>query len=416
VTEIPTDTAPQTPTQAQAELGLFAPLYPLPRLELTHGRGSWVFDADEREYLDFTSGIAVNALGHAPRGLAQHVNRQMRRLVHCSNYFANRPAIELAQLLTEATGYPRVFFCNSGSEGVEAALKFARFRANLKGMPGQEVVAFQGGFHGRTAFALSATWKAAYREPFEPLVDGIRFAPFNDREAVEKIPWDQVAAVLVEPVQGENGAVPATAEFLHALRDRAAASGAALILDEVQCGLGRCGSFLASEPYGVRADFVVLSKALAGGLPMGAVLMSQEAGQALAPGLHGCTFGGGPVVASAGGFVVRRLLEPGFLDRVRQRGEELESALAMLVERRASLMESRGLGLLRAVELSAKAGTRAEDLLAACRRHGLLLVPSGAEAVRFLPPLTVSTLEIHMAIERFEAALLEAESMGGKEA
>ncbi|MBI5709411.1 MAG: aspartate aminotransferase family protein [Candidatus Eisenbacteria bacterium] len=437
-------TAPAQPVAlAEEELALFAPVYPLPRLEIASGRGAFVRDADGREYLDFVSGIAVNALGHAPAGIARAVARQLRTLAHCSNLFANRPALELARALAQATGYERVFFCNSGTEAVEAALKFARARARARGTaaapadasragsggrdapgvtlqsgsearpaPGRDVLAFRGGFHGRTAFALSATWTPAYREPFEPLVPGVRFADFNRVDQLDAVLDEGVAAVIVEPVQGEGGVIPATREFLQALRARTAALGAALVFDEVQCGMGRCGRLLASEEHGVRADYVVLSKALGGGLPLGAVLMTAEAAQALQPGMHGCTFGGGPVAATAGAYVLARVRKPGFLARVRRQGRTLGAGLERLVARHASLAEARGVGLLRAVEIAAPAPWDPPALVAAARAHGLLLARGGERAVRLLPPLTVTGEEIALALERLERAIAELEAGG----
>jgi predicted acetylornithine/succinylornithine family transaminase len=398
------------PALALGELHLFAPTYPMPRIEMLRGIGTRVWDVAGREYLDFASGIAVNALGHAPRGLARAVARQMRDLVHVSNLFANAPARDLARRLTAATGHARVFFCNSGTEGVEAALKFARAHARAHGRPGRDVVAFHGGFHGRSAFALSATHNPHYREPFEPLVPGVRFAPFNDMAALDTVLDTDVCAVIVEPVQGEGGAIPASRDFLLALRARTAALGALLVFDEVQCGMGRCGRLFAAEHYGVTPDVTVLSKALGGGLPLAAVLVSEEVAGALAPGMHGCTFGGGPVAATAGAFVLSRIDRPGFLARVRRRGRELEAALARLVARHASLSEARGLGLLRAVEVAAGAPYGPADLVASARARGLLLVRGGERAVRLLPPLTVSSSEIVTAVERLEAAVTELES------
>ncbi len=397
---------------AEEELALFAPVYPLPRLEIASGSGAFVRDAAGREYLDFVSGIAVNALGHAPAGIARAVARQLRTLGHCSNLFANLPALELARALVQATGYERVFFCNSGTEAVEAALKFARARARARGSNARDVLAFRGGFHGRTAFALSATWTPAYREPFEPLMPGVRFADFNRVDQLDAVLDEGVAAVIVEPVQGEGGVIPATREFLQALRARTAALGAALVHDEVQCGMGRCGRLLASEDYGVRADYVVLSKALGGGLPLGAVLMTAEAAQALQSGMHGCTFGGGPVAATAGAYVLERVRKPGFLARVRRLGRALGAGLERLVARHASLAEARGAGLLRAVEIAAEAPYDPPALVAAARAHGLLLARGGERAVRLLPPLTVTNEEIALALERLERAIAELEAGG----
>lgn len=393
------------PELATQEVGLFAPVYHFPRLELVAGRGARVTDAQGREYLDFVSGIAVNALGHAPAGLAGAVARQMRQLSHCSNLFANQPAITLARTLCEATGFERVFLCNSGTEAVETALKFARARAGARGTPGRDIVAFRGGFHGRTGFAVSATWTPSYREPFEPLIPGVRFADFNDLAGLDAAIDANVAAVIVEPVQGEGGAVAGQHKFLQALRQRTSAVGAALVFDEVQCGMGRCGQLLAAQHYGVKADLVVLSKALGGGFPLAAVLMTAEVAEALKPGMHGCTFGGSPAAATAGNWMLARINRPGFLARVRKRGRELETGLVSLTKRHASLGEVRGLGLLRGVEIKADAPFDPAWLVKAAMSHGLLIVRGGERAVRLLPPLTVTPAEITEALERLDAAL-----------
>src|SRR4249920_1555773 len=237
---VPAGTAHATPSEALAreETAYLAPLYPLPRLEIVSGRGARVTAADGREYLDFVSGIAVNALGHAPPGLPRAIAAQMRSLGHVSNLFANRPAMAFAKRLCALTGYERVFLCNSGTEAIESALKFARAHAWARGREGRDLLAFRGGFHGRTAFALAATWTPSYREPFEPLVPGVRFADFNRLEGLDDVLDRGVAAVIVEPVQGEGGAIPADPDFLRALRARCDALGAALVLDEIQSGMG----------------------------------------------------------------------------------------------------------------------------------------------------------------------------------
>lgn len=391
---------------ALGESALLAPLYPLPRLELVAGRGARVTAADGREYLDFVSGIAVNALGHAPPGLARAVARQMRTLGHVSNVFANRPAIALAEALLAATGYDRVFFCNSGTEAMDAALKFARAHAGAGGREGRDLLAFRGGFHGRTGFALSATWTPKYRAPFEPLVPGVRFADFNDVAGLAAALDPAVCAVVVEPVQGEGGAVAATPAFLAALRERTRALGIPLIFDEIQCGLGRCGHLLAASHYGVAADVTVLSKALGGGIPLAAVLMRAPLAASLEPGMHGCTFGGNPVAAAAGLWMLSRLARPGFLARVRRRARELERLLGRLAAAHpAAIAAVPGLGLLRAVELRADAGFDPPALIAAARHEGLLLVRGGERAVRLLPPLDVTSHDLHDAARRLDRAL-----------
>ena len=411
-TETPPE-PPAPPAFASEELGLLAPVYPLPRLALVSGRGARVTDTQGREYLDFVSGIAVNAFGHAPSGLAGAVSRQMKKLGHCSNLFANEPAITLARDLCKATGYARAFFCNSGAEGIEAALKFARARAAAKGMPGRDIVAFRGGFHGRTGFAVSATWTPSYREPFEPLIPGVRFADFNDVAGLDAAIDSQVAAVVIEPVQGEGGAVAAQHKFLQAVRQRSTAVGATLILDEVQCGMGRCGQLLASQHYGIQGDVAVLSKALGGGFPLAAVLMTAEVAEALKPGMHGCTFGGSPVAATAGNWILSRINRPGYLARVRKRGKELGAGLEALAKKHTSLGEVRGLGLLRGIEIQPDAPFDPAALVKAAMTRGLLLVRGGERAVRLLPPLTVTPAEIQEALERLDAALADLASTKG---
>jgi predicted acetylornithine/succinylornithine family transaminase len=400
----------EAPALAHDEVGLLAPLYPLPRLELTEGHGARVRDAGGREYLDFTSGIAVNAFGHAPKGLAEVLSAQLARLGHCSNLFAHEPGLSLARELTEATGYARVFFCNSGTEGIDAALKFARARARAKGQPGAPaaggsgILAFHGGFHGRTGFALSATYNPSYREPFEPLIPGVRFAPYNDASALDAVLDADICAVVVECVQGESGAVPATRDFLQALRARCTALGAALVIDEVQTGMGRTGRLLAQEHHGIRGDIVVMSKALGAGLPIAAVLMTEDVAAALAPGMHGCTFGGNPLCAAAARWSLAQVRRPAFLERVRRAGRKLAAGLVALAAKHKSVREVRGLGLLTAIDLAPDTIEPAA-LVVAARDAGLLLVRGGERAVRVLPPLTVSDAELDQGLERLDAAL-----------
>jgi len=397
---------------AHDEVGLFAPLYPLTRIELVEGRGARVRDAGGKEYVDFTSGIAVNAFGHAPHGLAETVAAQMARLGHCSNLYANTPAIALASELVDATGYDRVFFCNSGTEGLDAALKFGRARGKALGLPGRGILAFEGGFHGRTGFALSATYNPSYREPFEPLIPGVRFAPYNDVTALNAVLDRDVCAVVVECVQGESGAVPGTRDFLQALRARTTALGAALIIDEVQTGMGRTGRLLAQEHFDVRADLTVMSKALGAGLPIAAVLMTSEVAATLAPGMHGCTFGGNAVCAAAARWSLAQVRRPAFLERVRRAAKKLATGLEALAAKHAAVREARGLGLLRAIDL-APGTIEPAALVTAAREAGLLLVRGGERAVRVLPPLTVTDAEIDDGLMRLDAALAAA-SAGGK--
>lgn len=398
--------AAETDSLAHEEVELLAALYPLPRLALAVGRGARVTDRAGRTYLDFTCGIAVNAFGHAPRGLAAVVAKQMRTLGHVSNLFAHEPGMALARALTRATGYERVFYCNSGAEGIEAALKFARARAQALDRPGRTLVSFTGGFHGRTGFALSATWNPEYRAPFEPLIPGVRFLPFGDVAALADGIDADTCGVIVEPIQGESGAVVAPAGFLAAVRRRCDEVGALLILDEVQTGVGRTGHFLAATHSGVKADITVLAKALGGGLPLGAVLLTADAAQPLTAGMHGTTFGGNPVATAAGLWVVERVNRPAFLARVRKRGGRLLSRLhALVAAHPVVLSEARGLGLLTGVEIAAGAPFGPRDLVAAAREQGLLLVRGGDRAVRVLPPLDVDEKTIDEGVDLLERAV-----------
>ena len=412
VTDTSAPAAPVAPAAfAAEEPQLFAPLYPLPRLQLVSGKGARVTDVNGREYLDFVSGIAVNAHGHAPAGLAEAIAAQAAKLVHTSNLYTNENGVELARELTRATGYDRVFFCNSGTEGMDAAIKFARARGGALGMKGRDIVAFTGGFHGRTGFALSATHTPAYRAPFEPLIPGVRFAPYNDLAALTDAITQDVCAIVVEPVQGESGAVSATREFLQALRARATALGAALIFDEVQTGMGRTGTLLAQEQFGVKADLTVLSKALGAGVPIGAILMTAEVAQCLSPGMHGCTFGGNPLATAAARWSLAQVTAPGFLARVNDAAAQLAAgANAIAAKHPSSVREARGMGLLRALDLSPDAGFQPAELLAEAREQGLLLVRGGERAVRLLPPLNVTNEDISEALSRLDAALTVLET------
>jgi acetylornithine/succinyldiaminopimelate/putrescine aminotransferase len=400
----------ETPALAHEEVGLLAPLYPLPRLELVEGQGAHVKDAGGREYLDFTSGIAVNAFGHAPRGLAEALVAQMARLGHCSNLFANSPALSLARELSEATGYDRVFFCNPGTEGLDAALKFGRARARA-GATGPRHPGVRGRLPRSHRFALSATFNPSYREPFEPLIPGVRFAPFNDVSALNAVLDRDVCVVAVECVQGESGAVPGTRDFLQALRARTTALGAALVIDEVQTGMGRTGRLLAQEHFEIRADITVMSKALGAGLPIAAVLMTEDVAKTLAPGMHGCTFGEQSCLCCRGAVGVG----PGQASRVPRevrQGAPLTAGLEALAAKHAAVREARGLGLLRAIEL-APGTIEPAALVAAAREAGLLLVRGGERAVR-VPPLTVTDAEIDDGLARLDAALVASSLAGAR--
>lgn len=381
------------------ESPFLAGVFHYPRLILVRGEGSWVWDDEGQRYLDFTAGLGVAALGHGRRDLAAALAEQFSTLGHCSNLYGNLPALELARRLRDSSFASRIWFANSGAEAIEAALKFARLHGRATGGPGRHgIVAFKGGFHGRTIGALAATHEPHYRRPFAPLVPGVRFAPFNDLDAAARAIDHRTAAVLVEPVQGEGGVIPAERAFLGGLRALCDAHGALLVFDEVQCGLGRLGHLHAYEAFGVTPDLAALAKPLAGGLPLGAVLIGERASGHLKPGHHGSTFSGGPAVCAVARRVVDAIAAPAFLAAVRARALTLETALAELVARAPVFRTSRGQGLMQALVVSEPRRHPPSDFVRVAREHGLLVTRAGTDAVRLLPPLTVSEEEIDEAV------------------
>ena len=385
--------------------GALVGLYRRPDTLFVRGEGPWLEDDAGRRYLDFTTGIGVNALGHGSPVVAGAVRAALDDgLVHTSNLFRTAPAEDLARALVDAAFPSRAFFCNSGAEAVEAAFKFARKWAREAGGPAKhEIVALRGSFHGRLFGSLAATDRPGYREPFEPLMPGVRFVDAGDAPALDAaVSAERTAAVIAEPVQGEGGIRPLPAGTLGRLRALCDERGAALVLDEIQCGLGRTGRLFAHEHAGVRPDVLVLAKPLAGGLPMGAVLAAPHVADALAPGDHGTTFGGGPLVARVALAVLETLSEPAFLAGVRARGARLGAALRAMADRRpGAVREVRGLGLMWGVELSGPAA----DVVARAREAGLLLASAGPEVVRLLPPLDVDEALLQRGVAILEEAL-----------
>lgn len=388
--------------QARAHLlGIYAPA---PHL-FVRGEGSWLVDDMGRRFLDFTSGIAVTALGHGHPAVRRAVEEATESgLIHTSNLFRTRAAEALARELAEHSGLPQVFFCNSGGEAVEAALKFARRWARRGGHHPDRfgVVALKGAFHGRLFGSLAVTDRPRYREPFEPLMPGAIFVDAMDPHALDKVDPSTIAALIAEPIQGEGGVISLPDEVMQRFREWTARHGVALILDEIQCGLGRTGTLLAHEPSGVRPDILTLAKPLAGGLPMGAVLMTEEVAASVKPGDHGTTFGGGPLVAGVARAVLAEIAAPAFLAEVRRKGDLLTGHLEGIQARHPGrILEIRGRGLMRGVRLSAPIS----PVVAAAQEAGLLLVGAGPEVIRLLPPLTVSDEELAEAMERLEGAL-----------
>lgn len=381
-----------------------AGVYAQPDLVLARGEGCWVWDEAGRRYLDFTAGIAVNALGHGSPVVAGAIGEALSKgLIHTSNLFATRPAGELARVLVDLSFPGKVFFCNSGAEANEAALKFSRRWAGTTGSDERrDFLAFRGAFHGRLFGTLAATDREAYQAPFRPLMPGVHFVDVGDVAAVEVVlATGTIAAVLVEPLQGEGGVRPVDDDFLRALRALCDRYGSLLVFDEIQCGLGRTGDVFAYQRAGVHPDILTLAKPLAGGLPMGAVVMAPAVADALRPGDHGTTFGGGPLVASVALAVVRTLTEPAFLARVAALGHHLTQGLEALRNEVDGVLEVRGRGLIQGMVLDGAAApvvSRARDL-------GLLLVSAGPNVVRFVPPLVITSEEIDDGLEILRRAL-----------
>ncbi len=380
------------------------PNYRQPPLVLQRGRGVEVWDVEGKRYLDFLAGVAVNALGHAHPRLVEAISAQTRQLTHVSNYFFNEPNILLAQRLCQLTNMARALFCNSGTEAIEALLKLAR--RHFYGLGQKErhhIIAFERSFHGRTMGALAATGQAGYREGFGPL-GPVTHVPYGDLDAVKGALGPHVAGILVEPVQGEGGVVPAPPGFLAGLRELCDAHGCLLLADEIQTGVGRTGTFLAFESSGVRADALALAKGLGGGFPIGAMLCSAALERALPPGSHGSTFGGNPLASATALTVLQVIEEENLMASVRSAGEYLDRQLTALCRKHPrKTVTTRGVGLLRALELAPELDIRA--VLNAVRSEGLMLSVAGGTALRFSPPLIVTPAHIDEAVAIVDHAL-----------
>lgn len=395
-------TAPINENTAALADSLLVPTYARGPLVIDHGDGVWLYDDFGRRYLDFGAGIAVMALGHSHPEWVATVREQAGRLTHVSNLYHTHPQTDLAARLVTHSFADRVFFGNTGAEANEAAFKFARKWARQNhGEHKVEILAFTGGFHGRTMGAVAATWKAAYREPFAPLVPGVRFAPFNDLEAAREAIGPATCAVIVEPVQGEGGVLGATSSFLKGLRDLCDQHDAILIFDEVQCGLGRIGHLWAHEAYGVTPDIMTLAKPLAGGLPIGAALVTERVASAIGPGDHGSTFACGPLVAAAACTVFDHIRRPEFLAQVRRVGGHLRERLLDIGSPR--VVDLRGSGLFLGLELDRPV----KPVLAAAQERGLLVINAGERVIRLCPPLVVNEAEADQAVDILAACLRE---------
>jgi len=366
------------------------------------GKGSYIWDADGKQYLDFIGGIAVCALGHCHDELQQVIRQQTAALWHVSNLYWIEPQVNLAEKLIDISGMDKAFFCNSGAEANEAAIKLARkyfYRNKESGR--NQIVVFNDSFHGRTLATLTATGQKKYQEGFAPLPAGFAYADFNSLATVEKLISDETAAIMIEPIQGEGGVHPADPVFLNSLRRICDREGILLIFDEVQCGVGRSGKFMAYQSYGIRPDIVTMAKGLGGGFPIGAMLATDKAAGGFAPGDHASTFGGNPLATAVANRVVELVSTPAFLDNVNKLGGYLRESLASIKDER--IITVRGQGLMLGVEFS----TPIRELVTICMENGLLLLGAGANVMRFVPPLNINEKEVNQAVAIFKKSLQE---------
>lgn len=380
-------------------------------LAFDHGDGSWLVTADGERFLDCASGIAVNSLGHNHPALVEALRDQAGKLWHVSNLYRIPEQEEVAEMLTSLAGLDRAFFCNSGAEATEAAVKMARRAMHHRGETGRyTVLCAEGAFHGRTIAMLAATDRPAFREGFGPMPDGFDHFPFGNMNALrDRLIKDaetgapSIAAVMVESVQGEGGAKPLPADFLNDLRSLCDEVGCFLIADEVQIGVGRSGHIFSFEPSGIRPDIVAMAKGLAGGFPVGAVLTTEAIAEAMTPGSHGSTFGGNPLAMASARAVLNVLSGEGFMAGVRQRAQLLRKGLDHLAMGRHNLFQVRGNGFLLGLVFAEH--VKAGDVVAMLRRHHVLSVPASENTVRLLPPLTISEEEINQLLATVSTCL-----------
>ncbi len=368
---------------------------------LDRGEGVRLYDLEGKEYLDFGAGIAVFALGYGNKAYNQALKDQIDKVIHTSNLFYNVPMVEAAEKLLKASGLSKVFFTNSGTEAIEGAIKAARKYAWLKDQStDHEIIAMHHSFHGRSLGALSVTGNAHYQEPFKPLIGGIRFADFNDLDSVKAQITEKTCAIILEPVQGEGGIYPASREFLQGLRKLCDEKDILLILDEIQCGMGRTGTMFAFQSYGVMPDIMTCAKALGCGVPVGAFVLNEKtAGNSLAPGDHGTTYGGNPLACCAVSKVFDLFEEEKILEHVQETAPYLEEKLDKLVEKYDFLTERRGKGLMQGLVVS---GRTVGEIINKAIENGLFVLSAGSDVLRFVPPLIITKADIDEMVEKLE--------------
>lgn len=376
-------------------------------LVLDHGEGVYLYDTDKKAYLDFAAGIAVCALGYSNEAYKNALKDQVDKLLHTSNLYYNVPTIEAAKKALKASGMDRIFFTNSGTEAIEGAIKAAKKYAYTRdGHAGHEIIAMKHSFHGRSIGALSVTGNAHYQEPFAPLMPGVKFAEYNNLESVKELVTDKTCAVIMETVQGEGGIYPADPAFIEGVRRLCDEKDILLILDEIQCGMGRTGEMFAWQNYGVKPDIMTCAKALGCGVPVGAFFLTQRvADKSLAPGDHGATYGGNPFVGAAVSAVFDQFKACDLLGHVKEVAPYLEQKLDELVEKYDFLVTRRGKGLMQGVVCKLPVG----KVAAAALEQGLIVITAGADVLRFVPPLVIEKQHVDEMIEKLEKALLSVQ-------
>lgn len=374
-------------------------------LVLDHGDGVYLYDTDGKKYLDFAAGIAVMALGYNHKEYNDAIKAQVDQLLHTSNLYYNVPTATAAKKLLQVSGMDRVFFTNSGAEAIEGAIKAAKKYAYTRdGFAGHEIIAMNHSFHGRTIGALSVTGNAHYREPFEPLMPGVKYADFNDLESVKAQITDKTCAIIFETIQGEGGIYPADPAFIQGVRKLCDEKDILLILDEIQCGMGRSGEMFAWQGYGVKPDIMTSAKALGCGVPVGAFLMTEKvAEKSLAPGDHGTTYGGNPLVGAAVAKVLEIMERDELMAHVKQVGSYLSQKLDEMVEKYDCITAHRGVGLMHGLVCTKKVG----EVSAKALEKGLILITAGSDVLRFVPPLVITEAEIDEMAEKLSSVLEE---------
>lgn len=368
-----------------------------------HGEGVYLYDSEGQEYLDFGAGIAVMGLGYHDLEYTKALTEQAEKLLHTSNLFYNQPAVEAGEKLLKVSQMEKVFFTNSGTEAIEGALKIAkRYAYNRDGHGGHEIIAMKHSFHGRSLGALSVTGNDHYQEPFAPLLPGIRFAEFNDLDSVKELVNENTCGILMETIQGEGGIYPATRQFLEGVRTLCDSHDMLLMLDEIQCGMGRSGQMFAWQHYGIKPDVMTVAKALGNGVPVGAFLARGKAATAMQPGDHGTTYGGNPFVCAAASKVLDLFEQRHITEHVKETGAYLWEKLEQFVKNHDCAVEHRGMGLIQGIEFNQPVSDIVKKALL---ENHLVLISAGSKVVRFVPPLVITREDVDLMVEKLEKSL-----------